>query len=186
MKKWTIEKSEIVLDNKWMKVRRDTCLLPTGQCIDDYYLWLGNDFSMVFGLTEDSQVILVRQYKHGAGDIVLELPAGVIDKDDDTPLAAAARELREETGYEAKHYISLGELFVSSAKATTKAHCYLATGLNQITDPEPDDQEEIETQLVAISELLHMIGGGKVQDVNSIAVTFLALRKLGKFGSDYR
>lgn len=180
MEKWTIEKSELVLDDKWVKVRRDTCVLPTGKTIDDYYLWEGNDFVMVFGLTKDDQVVLVRQYKHGAQDIVVELPAGLVDNSDSNPQVAAARELREETGYEAENYMHLMSLFVSSAKATTMAHLYLATGLTPVASPEPDSQESIENFCVSLPELIRMIDIGKIRDVNSIATTFLALEKLGR------
>jgi ADP-ribose pyrophosphatase len=184
MKKWTIEKSEIVLDNKWMKVRRDTCLLPTGQCINDYYLWLGNDFSMVFGLTEDSQVILVRQYKHGAQDIVVELPAGLVDKTDPNPQAAAARELKEETGYVAESYTHLASPFIASAKAPTVAHLYMATGLVRVASQSLDSQESVECFLVSVPELMEMVNQGQIRDINSIATIFLALQRLGYIDFD--
>ncbi len=179
MEKWKIKGSELVLDSKWMRVRRDTCVLPSGQTVDDYYLWEGNHFVMVFGLTRDQQVVLVRQYKHGAQDFVVELPAGVIDDSDDSLAAAAARELREETGYEAETFTCLAKVFIASAKATTMAHLYLAKGLELVTSPQLDSQETIESFRVSLPELMQMIDAGEICDVNSIAATFLALQELG-------
>jgi ADP-ribose diphosphatase len=180
MKKWMTQKSEIILDNKWIKVRRDTCSLPSGKTIDDYYLWVGNDFAMVFGLTTDDQVVLVKQYKHGAQDIVIELPAGLVNDSDSDPQSAAARELKEETGYEAENFIHLANVLTSSAKATTVAHLYLATGLAQVANPKLDSQESIEHFAVSQPELIQMIATGRIRDVNSIATSFLALQKLGR------
>jgi len=179
MERWKIKESELVLDSKWMRVRRDTCVLPSGQTVDDYYVWEGNHFVMVFGLTSDQQVVLVKQYKHGAQDFVVELPAGVIDESDDDSLAAAVRELREETGYEAETFNCLAKVFIASAKATTMAHIYLATGLELTASPQLDSQETIESFRVSLPELVEMIDAGEIRDVNSIAAAFLALRELG-------
>lgn len=181
MKKWKILETKRILDEKWAKVRQDICLLPTGRIIDDYFLWEGNDFAMVFGLTNDDKVLLVRQYKHGAQDIVVELPAGLIDVSDDNPQGAVTRELREETGYVAENYTFLASLFVSSAKATTMAHLYLATGLVKVTNPKPDSQEIIESFCVPLPQLIQMIEIGEIREVSSIATIFLALQKLGRF-----
>ena len=68
---------------------------------------------------------------------------------------------------------------VSSAKATTKAHLYLATGLELVTSSQPDSQETIESFQVSIPELVQMMDTGEICDANSIAATFLALRELG-------
>ena len=180
MEKWKVLESNRVLNETWVKVRRDTCLLPTGKVIDDYFLWEGNDFAMVFGLTHGDEVVLVRQYKHGAQEVVVELPAGLVDASDDDPQAAAVRELKEETGFEAEDYAHLATVFVSSAKATTLAHLYLATGLTKVAAPKPDGQELIESFCVSVPELINMIDTGEICEVSSVATTFLALRRLGR------
>jgi 8-oxo-dGTP pyrophosphatase MutT (NUDIX family) len=179
VKNWQIKESKLVVDEKWMRVRKDMCILATGEEIS-YYLWLGDDFSMVFALTQEDHVVLVKQYRHGVQDVVLELPAGVVDPTDLDPLTAAARELREETGFDAVGYEPLGRVFLASSKAPTVGHFYLATGLAHAAEADPDVQEAIECLTVPVSKLIHMIDEGEIRDVNTIAATFLALRRLGR------
>jgi len=180
IERWQVKDSELALNHRWAKVRRDTCILPNGFEINDYYYWEGGDFAQVFALTPENQVVMVRQYKHGVKEIVLELPAGMIDADDTNPLATARRELMEETGFEASEWQKLGVLNVSSAKSTTRAYPFLAQNARQVREANLDDNEAIEIMLCSIPELLNFITKGEIRDSNSIAACLLALRSLGK------
>lgn len=177
---WVVKDSTLVLDHRWAKVRRDVCILPGGFEIDDYYYWEGGDFAQVFALTSENQVALVRQYKHGVKEIVLELPAGMIENADVNPLDTARRELLEETGFEASEWRALGVLNVSSAKATTRAYPFLALGAQQIDQPSLDVTEAIQVIQCSIHEVLDLITKGEIRDSHSIATCFLALRALGQ------
>jgi 8-oxo-dGTP pyrophosphatase MutT (NUDIX family) len=178
LEKWQVKDSRRVLNHRWAKVRRDSCILPDGSEIDDYYYWEGGDFAQVFALTADSQVILVRQYKHGVKEIVLELPAGMTEATDASPLAAAQRELLEETGFEASRWQSLGVLHVSSAKATTRAYPFLTQIAQRRHSPRLDNEEDIQVILSPVPEVLDLIARGTIRDANSIATCFLALQAL--------
>jgi len=134
----------------------------------------------VFALTGNEEVVLVRQYKHGVKELVLELPAGVISAEDASPQAAARRELLEETGFEASDWEALGTLNVSSAKATTRAYPFLATGAQKVAEPRPDENEQIELVLSTIPGLLDLISTGQIRDSNSIACCLLALRAMDR------
>ena len=79
MEKWKLLFSKLVFNNKWFKVRQDRVELPTGKIIDDYFVWPEGDVAFVAPVTEDNHLILVRQYKHGAGEIMIEFPAGYVD-----------------------------------------------------------------------------------------------------------
>jgi ADP-ribose pyrophosphatase len=98
MKKWRLRSSTIVFDRRWFRVRQDTVVLPNGRVIDDYFVWPEGDVALVVPVTEQGDVILVRQYKHAAQEIMVEFPAGMLEPDE-VPLQGAQRELREETGY---------------------------------------------------------------------------------------
>ncbi len=176
--KWKVKSTCLVVDHQWAKVRQDVVELPNGDILDDYYYWEGSDFAQVFALTAECKVILVRQYKHGVKEIVLELPAGMIESVDADPLVTAQRELLEETGFEAETWQSLGVLHVSSAKATTRAYPFLAQNAQWIHSPTLDDAEDIQVTFCSIPELLNLIAEGSIRDANSIATCFKALQAL--------
>lgn len=179
MEKWVVLDTEYVLSNPWIKVRRDRCRMENGRVIDDYFLVEIHDFVMIFALTVAGELLMVRQYQHGAGQIMLALPAGMIEPEDGDPAETARRELREETGYEAKCLTHLTTVFVSSTKATTRAHLYLAGPIRKVGEPQPDAQENIETVCVPIDAALRMIRDGQITEAITITATFHALLKLG-------
>src|SRR5450432_343972 len=78
-RKWEIISSELVIESPWYNLRRDACRLPHGSVIEPYYVRVHDGFSVVFALTADRHIVMTRQYKHGIGDVVLELPAGALE-----------------------------------------------------------------------------------------------------------
>ena len=91
---WRVTASSYVVDSHFLRLRKDTIELPDGAIVQDYYVRESRGFVIVFAITEGSRVVLVRQYKHGIGQELLELPAGAIDPDE-KPIDTAVRELRE-------------------------------------------------------------------------------------------
>jgi 8-oxo-dGTP pyrophosphatase MutT (NUDIX family) len=176
---WRILKSKLVFDSEWAKVRRDKCELPNGRVIDDYYYWEGGDFSQVFAITPKNQVVLTRQYKHGVKEIVTELPAGLIDANDESPLNAAKRELKEETGYTGENWLQIGRLNISSAKSTARAYIFITQQATKREAPHPDKNEIIEVLLIDINKIVNLIERGVICDASSVTGIFLALRNLG-------
>jgi 8-oxo-dGTP pyrophosphatase MutT (NUDIX family) len=125
IKPWKVLRSSYALDEPWYRVRRDEVELGDGTVID-YYLAEQRDVASVLALTTDDEVLMVRQYKHGAGRIELELPGGLIDEGE-TPIDAAARELREETGFVSPVALeSLGWHLQDASKSTTRVYSFLA------------------------------------------------------------
>ncbi|HEY0799085.1 MAG TPA: NUDIX hydrolase, partial [Candidatus Baltobacteraceae bacterium] len=95
---WKIVDSRYVIQTPHLRLRHDSIELPNGHRIEDYYVRETAGFAIVFALTPENNVVLVRQYKHGIGESVLELPAGGIEPGE-SPVVCARRELAEETGY---------------------------------------------------------------------------------------
>jgi ADP-ribose pyrophosphatase len=176
---WRVLKSELILDNQWAKVRRDVCELPNGTVIPDYYYWEGGDFAQIFAITTANRIVVTRHYRHPVTQMVTGLPAGFIEPEDATPLAAAQRELREETGYTGFNWIELGTLNISSAKATTRAHIFLLKGAVREFEPAPDPNEAMEVMLLDLRALLELISKNEMQDSTSLATTLRAMQTLG-------
>ena len=86
------------MDAPWLKVAKETCELPNGKVIDDFYTLWQPDWVLILARTTEGKWVMTEQYRHGTGKIALEFPAGIIDKGE-TPEKAAIRELQEECGY---------------------------------------------------------------------------------------
>ena len=98
MKPWKLLKTEYLVDAPWLKVAKETCELPNGKVIDDFYTLWQPDWVLILARTAQGKWVMTEQYRHGTGKIALEFPAGIIDKGE-TPEQAALRELQEECGY---------------------------------------------------------------------------------------
>jgi ADP-ribose pyrophosphatase len=179
IKPWTTLHSELVVNHRWYQLRRDHVQLPTGQELDDYFVSVRANVALVFALTDDQHVVIVRQYKHGIGEILIELPGGVLDEGETSPLAAARRELLEETGYASDDIEQLAEVSDNPTKDTNRIHFFLARNARLVAAQHLDETENIEVLKVPLAEVEPMILSGQIKVAGSIALSYLALRKLG-------
>ncbi|GAB3537347.1 NUDIX hydrolase [Pontibacter brevis] len=176
---WEVLKSEMVVDEKWYKLRRDHVRLPNGLELDDYYVSVRPNVVLTFPLTEDNHVIFVRQYKHAAGGIFIELPGGVVDEHETQPIEAAKREVLEETGYASDEVELLLEVTDNPTKDTNRMYYFLARNVRQVATQDLDESEAIEVLKIPLQEVAGMIMEGKIHVAGSVALCLLALRKLG-------
>jgi len=178
IKPWTTLSSELVVNHRWYQLRRDHVQLPTGQQLDDYFVSVRANVALVFALTTDQQVVLVRQYKHGIGEILLELPGGVVDEHENTPLEAARRELLEETGYASDQFEQVAEVSDNPTKDTNRISFFLARNARKVAEQDLDETENIEVLTVPLTEIEQMVLSGQIRVAGSVALCLLALRKL--------
>ncbi|GDY01395.1 ADP-ribose pyrophosphatase [Planctomycetota bacterium] len=142
-----------------VKARRRS---PRTQTDIGFFLIRTPDWVNVVALTDDQQIILVRQYRHGTEQMSLEIPGGLIDPHEQDPAAAAARELREETGYQARHIKKLGVMTPNPAIFTNRCHTYLATGCHRVGDLQQDLGEDIEVVLLPTEQLDAVVRRGEI------------------------
>src|SRR5947208_5037123 len=100
---WTTLSFRQILDTPYLKIRCEQVAVPNGPIIPDYYIIENRGWVGIVPVTEDGSFLINQQYKHGIGQVVLELPAGGIDPHEDNPLDTARRELMEATGYSGKN-----------------------------------------------------------------------------------
>ncbi len=133
------------------------------------------------------RLLLVRQYRHPSGEVLLELPAGTLDILDDgsveEPLPAAQRELFEETGHRAGSWRKLAEFFTAPGFASELMHLFLATDV--LPDPAyegPEEDERLEVEILPFDEALAMADGGRIRDAKTLVGLYFVdrLERAGK------
>ncbi len=167
-----------VLENRWLIIRQDTCALPNGAVVDDYFVLVAPEVACVVALTADGQVVLVEQYKHGIGRPCLEIPGGAFEAAESDPLAVARRELREETGYVSDRWLPLGVLPISPSRTTEQMHLFAALDCAQVDGQHLDPQEEIIVHLRPLAEALALVRAGVIDAAPSVAGLLLAVAEL--------
>lgn len=162
-KPWPLIKSEVDQSYVVFSVRADTVRCPqTGQ-EHDFYVLESPDWINVIPLTADDRVVMVRQYRHGTRQVCLEIPGGIPDPGE-TPAEAAARELLEETGYEAGELEFLGSACPQPAILNNRSITYLGRDVRKVQAPQPDETEDIDLLLVPLSEIPDLIREGDISN----------------------
>ena len=138
------------------------------------------DWVNVLAVTPSGDVVLIEQFRHGTGKATLEIPGGMVDAEDADPAVAAARELREETGYVAPALVHLGTVEPNPAIMGNLCHTYLAEGALRTAATELDLHEEIDVLCVPAAELPALVRAGRIRHAMVIsALHFWALHRGG-------
>ena len=173
----TLGSQEVFAAPPWIRVHRQRVELPEGKVVPDYHKIDLPDFAMIYAQVPDGRVLVERQYKHGLGRVSLVLPAGITNEGED-PLAAAQRELMEETGYRSDNWQSLGAFAMHGSYGCCQAHIFKATGAVRTADPDSGDLEEMDIILMTNDELLAALTSGDIGLLGTAAVVALATNPL--------
>jgi ADP-ribose pyrophosphatase len=178
--KWKILSSQYLFNDLWFKVRKDVCESPSGKIIDPYYVYEFPEWATAFALTEDNNVIMVRQYRHPVGEVIIELPGGCVDATDNNYQTAVARELLEETGYTFSTFESLGKISANPSTNTNWMHMFLAKGGKKVAEQKLDQNEEIIVELLSIDEVKQLLRENKIVQAMHVTTILYALEKIGE------
>ncbi len=179
MEKWKTLDSKYIIQRPWATLRVDKLEMPNGNIKEEYYVLEYPTWVNMVALTDDDQVIFVKQYRHGAGEIMVELPAGVVE-DNEEPELAARRELLEETGYVFEDITYICELYANPATSGNRTITYLLTGGMKVQDQELDASEDIDVVLMSLEEAKQFLFDNKIGQALHSSALFYTLKKLGK------
>ena len=174
MEKWKTLNSKMAFDHAWYRLRQDKVALPNGHIIDDFFVSLRPDIATILPITANEEVVLVRQYRRGVDEILLELPAGTFEAGE-VPLNVAKRELVEETGYVSEDWSAIATFYNSPVKQNNRIHLFRAKSVQLAQAQQLDATEEIEVVLKPISEIPGLIASGEICVAGSITAIALGL-----------
>lgn len=174
---WRRERSERVADCRVFKVRRDYSADPRDGRAHDFYVIEAPDWINVIPLTGDGRVVLIEQYRHGTGEVSLEVPGGMVDEGE-SPRDAAERELLEETGYEASGVSFIGKTRPNPAIQNNWIHTFVARGVRYKGEPSNAGTERTVVRLVELERIPALIEEGKITH----ALVVVAFHRLGLKG----
>ncbi len=178
MAQWKTLRSDVVYENPWMKVREDQVIRPDGKEGIYGYMEMKKIGAGIVLVNEKRQVFLQEEFRYPLQRLVLEIPGGGIEPDEDL-LVGAKRELKEETGYEASEWKQLGEFFTSTGFVKELAQLYLASGtLNRGEMLDEGDSLVTGQQWIDIDEVYRRLDAGELDESYTIVGLALARQYL--------
>ena len=166
---WKLTGSENLYRDTWTKVVRKTYNTGSADC--DFVVLEKPEFALIAAIDESRNLLLVRQYRHGADRSYWALPGGFLDAGE-TPVAAAQRELHEETGYTAKRVSYVSALHPMPAFLKTTAHIVLCEEIRK--DPNAIIDTEIErSDMLPLDIVIEKIVAGEIQEMQAVAAILL-------------
>jgi 8-oxo-dGTP pyrophosphatase MutT (NUDIX family) len=177
---WTTLGSTPLIEDRWIRLRADRLRTAGGVEIAPWYVLDYPDWAVVVALTPDDRIVLVRQWRHAAQAWCLELPGGVIDPGETDPVAAARRELLEETGHDAPDWRMLYAAFPNPAIQTNRLHAVLATGCVPTAATAHEPGEAMSVECLPVTQVIAGIGQGMIGQAMHVGAILVGLGAVGR------
>ncbi len=172
VKHWKKLASKHLADYRIFTVRQDKRLSPRTGREHQFFVLDSTDWINVIPLTSEGKVVLIHQFRHGTGEVTVEIPGGMVDLEDGDASVAARRELLEETGYEADNIIHIGSVDPNPAFLSNQCHTYLALNARWAQQPQFDGAEDIAVEEVDLAEIRGMVANGRITHALVVAAFY--------------
>lgn len=187
MQKWQTTSSKTLIEDKWLKLRVDSCVTPAGGKIDTYYVMEPHAWANCVVLDADHNLIMVRHYRYPIDDFLLEFVSGVIEKADPSPMAGIKRELEEEIGYVGGEIYQTGVSYPNPGLQTNQVYSFLAIGGKCSQEPQLEAGESLSVEKIPLLNLIESIenpGPGVIYQAMHIVSLYAALSFIRKSSLD--
>jgi ADP-ribose pyrophosphatase YjhB (NUDIX family) len=175
---WKTIESRYIHSDRWLTLRADRCLTPEGITIEPYYVIEAREWVHIFAINKQSEVLITRQYRHGAGVICYELPCGEVEETDTSVVEAAKRELLEETGCSSAHFELAGSSFANPARQSNRIYTFICYDAATLREPSPDENEVLDFKFIRLDELFELINNGTFSQSLHLGSVLLALHRM--------
>jgi ADP-ribose pyrophosphatase len=178
IEKWKKLSTRYLVKERWATLRVDTVELQNGPVKDDYYVLEYPEWVNAVAVTAENKIVMVRQYRHAADIISLEIPGGVVDPGE-KPEVAIRRELLEETGYSFETQELIATVYPNPATSTNRCYTYLLTGGVKTHEQHLDEHEILNVEEYTLEEIKQLIQENKIPQALHISGLLYGLLKLG-------
>src|SRR5438132_4211158 len=180
IKPWQKISSKLLGDFRIFTLRSDRKVSPRNGTEHEVFVIDAVDWVNVVAVTPDNHLVMVEQYRHGTNTVELEIPGGMVDREDASPGAAGVRELREETGYEGENARILGKILPNPAIQSNTCYTVLVENCRLKHAVDFNHGEDIMTRLVPAADVPRLVAEGKIQ--HSLVVVALCYFELWQRG----
>ena len=185
---WEEVSTEHIVQDEWIDFRKSAFRFPDGNIFEPYYTYSRRDYVVIVAFDEEDKVICVRQFRQGIREVTTEFPAGGIEREDgkqygdrnlssaEDALAAAKRELSEETGYESDEWEHLITIPSNATIADNLAYIYVARNCKKVSGQNLDDMELLNVERYSAEEIEKMISEGNFKQAMHVMAWLMAIR----------
>ncbi len=175
---WERLASEIAYACRIFTIRRDRSRFSRDDAEHDFHILESTDWVNIIPITAAEEVVMVRQFRHGIRDCTLEIPGGMVDATDLSPLVAARREMIEESGYDSERVEALGCIHPNPAIQNNRCHSFVAYDVEPKHATHFDTTEETEVVLVPLARVPDLVRAGDITHaLVVVAFHWLALKR---------